>query len=206
MSKIQKSDHFLLTVILTIASRDLPEHAVTHCRCWDYTQRLLSGVVLAHPWAQSPRTVQALLLLSEWLPHIQVKSTTSEGNKSLFAEDRTAWSLVGLAVRQGYLLRLDQAAFCEVENDDFKEREEQKRIIWTCECAESPFPFRVGNADSSAPSRLSYGSADFCSLGAGFLVSRPVSLLAIHCIRLSQSQTYPWGDERRPCKRAASYD
>lgn len=149
MDKIQKSDHFLLTVILTIASRDLPEHAVTHRRCWDYTQRLLSGVVLAHPWAQSPRTVQALLLLSEWLPHIQVKSTSSEGNKSLFAEDRTAWSLVGLAVRQGYLLRLDQAAFCEVENDDFKEREEQKRIIWTCKSAGSLLSDCVGDTDPS---------------------------------------------------------
>jgi hypothetical protein len=149
MDNIQKSDHFLLTVILTIASRDLPEHAATHCRCWDHTQRLLSGVVLAHPWAQSPRTVQALLLLSEWLPHIQVKFTSSEANKSLFAEDRTAWSLVGLAVRQGYLLRLDQAAFCEVENEEFKEREEQKRIIWTCECACGALLSRANGTDLS---------------------------------------------------------
>lgn len=125
IEKVQRADHFLLTVILTIASRDLPHHTLTHRCCWDYTQRLLSEILLAHPWSQSPRTVQGLLLLSEWLPHIQIHSTSSEPNKTLFGEDRTAWSLVGLAVRQAYLLRLDQAAFRRVAADEeFQEREE----------------------------------------------------------------------------------
>ncbi|KAL2833909.1 hypothetical protein BDW59DRAFT_138268 [Aspergillus cavernicola] len=129
--KIQRSDYFLLTAILTIASRDDPRHSLTHWHCWDYTQRLLVDVLLAHPWAQTPRTVEGLLLLAEWLPHIQIQETTSEAPKNLFSEDRTAWSLVGLAVRHGYLQRLDQAAFRNSNSNQSKERAEQNRLIWT---------------------------------------------------------------------------
>ncbi|KAJ3531909.1 hypothetical protein NM208_g8671 [Fusarium decemcellulare] len=133
MERIGKQDYFLLTVILTIASRDSPNHSLTHRYCWDHTQRLLLGVLLAQPWAQTPRTVEGLLLLAEWLPHIQIEQTTSEAPKSLFSEDRTAWSLVGLAVRQGYLLRLDRAAFRAPVDGQCKEEEEHKRLVWACE-------------------------------------------------------------------------
>ncbi|OJZ90814.1 hypothetical protein ASPFODRAFT_179849 [Aspergillus luchuensis CBS 106.47] len=130
MSQIQRSEYFLLTAILTIASRDNPHHSLTHRYCWDHTQRLLVDVLLAHPWTQTPATVQGLLLLAEWLPHIQVQETSSESSKNLFSEDRTAWSLVGLAVRQGYLQRLDQAAFRSFSHSGSKQRTEQDRIVW----------------------------------------------------------------------------
>lgn len=133
LEKIQRSDYFLLTVILTIASRDSPNHSLTHRYCWDHTQRLLLEILLAQPWAQTPRTVEGLLLLSEWLPHIQTKQPTSETPSSLFGEDRTAWSLVGLAVRQGYLLCLDQGAFRHADDRESQEREERRRLVWTCE-------------------------------------------------------------------------
>lgn len=132
MSQIQRSEYFLLTAILTIASRDNPHHSLTHRYCWDHTQRLLVDVLLAHPWTQTPATVQGLLLLAEWLPHIQVQETSSESSKNLFSEDRTAWSLVGLAVRQGYLQRLDQAAFRSFSHSGSKQRTEQDRIVWAC--------------------------------------------------------------------------
>lgn len=133
VEKLQRSDYFLLTVILTIASRDSPSHSLTHRYCWDHTQRLLLEILLAQPWAQTPRTVEGLLLLSEWLPHIQTKQASSETPSSLFGEDRTAWSLVGLAVRQGYLLCLDRAAFRRADERESKEREERKRLVWICE-------------------------------------------------------------------------
>lgn len=134
MERIQRGDYFLLTVLLTIASRDSPNHILTHRYCWDHTQRLLLEVLLAHPWAETSRTVEGLLLLAEWLPHIQIAQTTSMVPKNLFSDDRTAWSLVGLAVRQGYLLRLDRGAFPDAREDQSKEREDQKRLIWACEC------------------------------------------------------------------------
>ncbi|KAF7586966.1 hypothetical protein BBP40_007965 [Aspergillus hancockii] len=130
LGKIQKSDYFLLTAILTIASRDDPCHALTHRYYWDHAQRLLVDMLLAHPWTQTPRTVEGLLLLAEWLLYIQIQEKTSEAPKNLFSEDRTAWSLVDLAVRHGYLQRLDQAAFPNNNSSDSKERADQNRLVW----------------------------------------------------------------------------
>lgn len=129
---IQTSDYFLLTVVLVIASRDSSDHLLTHRYCWDHAQRLLLDVLLARPWTQTPRTVVGLLLLSEWLPHIQTGQTTLEDSSSLLGEDRTAWSLVGLAIRHGYLMRLDQGAFRNDGMYKTKERAEYDRLVWTC--------------------------------------------------------------------------
>lgn len=134
MEAVQRPDHFLLTVILTIASRDSPNHSLVHRYCWDYSQRLLLEVLLAQPWTQTPRTVEGLLLLSEWLPHIQTSQPTSQVPKNLFSEDRTAWSLIGLAIRHGYMLRLDRGAFRQQRDSGNQERAEQNRLIWTCKC------------------------------------------------------------------------
>jgi len=134
LESIQRPDYFLLTVLLTIASRDSPNYSLVHRYCWDYTQRLLLEVLLAQPWTQTQRTVEGLLLLSEWLPHIQISQTASRAPKSLFSEDRTAWSLIGLAVRHGYMLRLDRAAFRHRDSGNH-EQMEQNRLIWTCKCS-----------------------------------------------------------------------
>lgn len=131
MTRIQRSDFFLLTVILTIASRDSLRHTLIHRYCWDHAQQLLLDVLLARQWSQTPRTVQALLLLAEWIPH-QTRQSNYELPMNLAGEDQTAWSLIGLAVRQGYLLRLDQAAFRKAQED---KDEEEKRLIWTCKVA-----------------------------------------------------------------------
>ncbi|KAL4778505.1 C6 transcription factor [Aspergillus varians] len=132
IERIQRSDYFLLTAILTIASRDDPRHSLTHRYCWDHAQRLLIDVLLALPWTQTPSTVEGLLLLAEWPPHIQIQETTAEAPKTLLGEDRTAWSLVGLAVRQGYLQRLDQGAFRNLHSSQSKERTELNRLVWAC--------------------------------------------------------------------------
>jgi hypothetical protein len=123
----------LLTVLLTIASRDLPRYKTTHQQCWDHTQQLLLNILLAHSSTQAPQTVEGLLLLAEWLPRIQISQTSNEAPVNLFSEDRLAWSLVGLAIRQGYMLRLDRGAFRGVDNGDSKAQDERKRLIWHCE-------------------------------------------------------------------------
>lgn len=56
----------------------------------------------------------------------------SEEPADLFSEDRTAWSLVGLAVRHGYLKRLYQTAFCGKGRKEVREEVEYDRIVWTC--------------------------------------------------------------------------
>lgn len=135
MQRFQRPDHFLLTVILSIASRDTSSHLETHKTCWKHVQRLLLDILLARPWTQSPQTVEGLLLLSEWLPHIEVdhEAFSSEEQDSLFDEDRTAWSLIGLAVRHGYMLHLDQGAFRNGQATKMTEQMERNRLVWTCE-------------------------------------------------------------------------
>ncbi|KAL4924175.1 uncharacterized protein BDV17DRAFT_284902 [Aspergillus undulatus] len=166
-AKIQRSDYFLLTAILTIASRDDPRHSLMHRYCWDHAQRLLVDVLLAHPWTQTPRTVEGLLLLAEWLPHIQIQETTSEAPKNLFSEDRTAWSLVGLAVRQGYLQRLDKGAFRHTNGNISKEQAEQNRLVWAyIFMADRQISVRLGQSFwSRGPSHSSnFTAQDFPSL------------------------------------------
>lgn len=133
LDTIRKSDFFLLTVILTIASRDSLAHSLIHRHLWDYTQKLLLEVLLGYPWTLRSRTVEGLLLLSEWLPHVELTQVTPQEDKSIFNEDRTSWSLVGLAVRQAYLMRLDQSSFPNTAMQETKEQADHKRLIWTCE-------------------------------------------------------------------------
>lgn len=131
LSRLERVDFFLLTVLLTIASRDRPDFSLTHRYCWDHCQRLLLDVLLAQPWTQSPRTVEALLLLSEWLPHIHSRPTAEQSESSL-REDQTAWSLIGQAVRHAYLLKLDRAAFRGEGSRKSRTFMDHGRLIWTC--------------------------------------------------------------------------
>jgi hypothetical protein len=132
IEKIRKSEHFLLTVLLTVASRDSMQHVLIHRYCWEHAQRLLLEVLLARPSTQTPRTVEGLLVLAEWLPHIESKLKTKEAPGNLFTEDRRAWSLVGLAIRQGYMLRLDRGAFRKSRDYTTQEQSEQERLVWHC--------------------------------------------------------------------------
>ncbi|KAF5521048.1 hypothetical protein CGCA056_v008765 [Colletotrichum aenigma] len=129
LERIRRVDFFLLTVILTIASRDSTKHSVVHRYCWNLAQSLLLQVLLAVPWTQTPRTVEGLLLLSEWLPHVDSKHLTSGNPKDVFREGRTTWSVVGQAVRLGYALRLDRAAF-RGNGSSTSRNQDQNRLIW----------------------------------------------------------------------------
>ncbi|KAL7905239.1 hypothetical protein GGI35DRAFT_471790 [Trichoderma velutinum] len=167
LDKIRKSDFFLLTVILTIASRDSANHSLVHRYCWDYTQKLLLEVLLGYPWTLRSRTVESLLLLSEWLPHIELTQSVSNESKSMFIEDRTSWSLVGLAVRQAYLMRLDQGAFPNIVTQETKEQVEHKRLIWTfVYIADRQISVRLGQSFWSRGPSLStrFTAKDFPSL------------------------------------------
>ncbi|KAL6859426.1 hypothetical protein J3F83DRAFT_768804 [Trichoderma novae-zelandiae] len=165
---IRKADFFLLTVVLTIASRDSPAHSPIHRYCWDYAQRLLLEVLLGYPWTLRSRTVESLLLLSEWLPHIEPTHAALNENKSIFIEDRTSWSLVGLAVRQAYLMRLDQGAFPNATmQQETTEQAEHKRLIWTfVYIADRQISVRLGQSFWSRGPSLStrFTSKDFPSL------------------------------------------
>lgn len=126
---------FLLTAILTIASKDDPNLDDVHQKCWEYMKHLLLDVLLGHPSTQQVGSVEGLLLLSDWVPYIQFDKPTNTGisrGRIAVTEDSTAWSLVGQAVRQAYLLKLDRTSFREEILGESKEQVDRKRLVWTC--------------------------------------------------------------------------
>ncbi|KAK1242001.1 hypothetical protein MKX07_007824 [Trichoderma sp. CBMAI-0711] len=141
IDKILRSDFFLLTVVLTIASRDSPSHSLIHRYCWDYAQRLLLEVLLGHPWTLKSRTVESLLLLSEWLPHIELTHGALNEDKSAFPNTTM--------------------------QQETKEQAEHKRLIWTfVYIADRQISVRLGQSFWSRGPSLStrFTSKDFPSL------------------------------------------
>ena len=174
MERITSNDFFILTAILTIATRDQPKYSMLHRHCWEHTQRLLLDVLLSHPWTQTPTTVQGLLLLSEWLPHIQMRHSTSAESGNSFSEDRTAWSIIGQAVRHAYMLRLDRAAFRDKSSMESTEETDTKRLIWACKCHKHT---QLSNLLITSLRYLFRGSTDLRSARAVVLVARSLDSL-----------------------------
>lgn len=135
---VATEETFLLTTIITIASKDDPIWSAVHHRCWEYMKELLLEVLLALPNTHRVGLVEGLLLLSDWLPSLQ--SHTSSTPRRLFAEDATAWSLIGQAVRHAYLLRLDRASFRDDVGNGDKKETDRRRLVWTCTFCPSPCP------------------------------------------------------------------
>jgi hypothetical protein len=80
---------------------------------------------LIYAGSNSTGSVEALLILAEWAPQRpQENSAIGCGQ-----EDHGAWMLVGLAIRLGYLQRLEQTALLP---DDGKPTLEvsRKRVVW----------------------------------------------------------------------------
>jgi len=130
-----KDEKFLLTAVMTIASKDDPCLEIIHRNCWEFMKKLLLEVLLGLPSAQQIGSVESLLLLSEWVPYVQREENSSHGiRRRTFggAEDSAAWSLVGQAVRQAYLLRLDRTSFRREDSKEPKDLLDRKRLAWTC--------------------------------------------------------------------------
>ena len=139
IDRVAREEAFLLTIILTIASKDDFELNVIHHHCCLHTKRLLLDILLALPSTFGVGTVEGLLVLSEWLPYISFNSTPSvDSAKGNFPEDSTAWSLVGQAVRHAYLLRLDRASFRESVAGENKQQVDRNRLAWTCASVRPP--------------------------------------------------------------------
>jgi hypothetical protein len=135
---IAVEEPFLLTVILTIASKDEPLYGKVHQQCWQYLKHHLMDIMLAASSTMNVGTVEGLLLLAEWVPYAYLERHSQAINnvqvpKTLTAvEDHTAWSLIGQAVRHSYLLRLDQASFKNNFHDGHQ-YENRARLAWVCQ-------------------------------------------------------------------------
>ncbi|RMY87311.1 hypothetical protein D0861_05441 [Hortaea werneckii] len=129
-------ERFLLTAVLTIASKDRPELGALHNQIWAYMQQLILHVAIGASSTRRVGSVEGLLILAEWAPHgddgMPAATIVAESGED------SAWSLVGLAVRQGYLLHLEQHSFRSEAKEESKAVTDRNRLAWTCK---SVWPF-----------------------------------------------------------------
>lgn len=112
-----------MTAILTVASKDDPSWFRVYDACSRHIETFLSNFIYAG--SNSVGSVEALLILAEWAPQRpQENSAIGCGQ-----EDHGAWMLVGLAVRLGYLQRLEQSALLPDEGKLSAEMS-RKRVVW----------------------------------------------------------------------------
>lgn len=119
---IEKEPH-LLTAILTVASKDDPSWQMAHEACSRHMESLLSQLIYGS--VATVGSVEALLILAEWAPQSPREISSIGCGK----EDHGAWMLVGVAIRLGYLQRLEQTGLHD-EGDSGSENFNRKRIAW----------------------------------------------------------------------------
>ena len=134
-------DKHLLTAVLTIASKDLPEESQVHLCCSRYMHDLISGIAAGHDC--EVEAVEALLLLAEWEPQGLRNNIEVVGRGE---EDRSAWMHVGIALRTGYFLALDRTAFRQ-ESAEEARIDGRKRLAWAnCYVSDRLISVRIGRA------------------------------------------------------------
>ncbi|KAH8901756.1 hypothetical protein GQ53DRAFT_708089 [Thozetella sp. PMI_491] len=132
IQKTAAEEPFLLTAVLTIGTKDRKEMESVHKAVWSHMQALLLRINLGASDVRNVGAVEGLLLLAEWVPHVSAGSGGRAPASILEdEEDSAAWSLVGLAVRQGYLIHLDSYFFRIDVKDEPKALTDRKRIAWT---------------------------------------------------------------------------
>lgn len=118
----------MLTAVLTVASKDDPAWQVAHEACSRHMESLLSPLIYGS--VATVGAVEALLILAEWAPQPPREISSIGCGK----EDYGAWMLVGVAIRLGYLQRLEQTGLL-AEEDTTSEMFSRKRIAWAGESA-----------------------------------------------------------------------
>jgi len=117
-------ERHLLTAMITVAARDLPQGEGVLRTCSSFMHQLVSEIIAGKKC--DVEAVEALLLLAEWEP----QDSLSEGKEvGCVEEDRAAWMHVGLALRIGYFLGLDRTA---IKHDDENKAAHfnRRRVTW----------------------------------------------------------------------------
>ncbi|KAG6021923.1 hypothetical protein E4U41_002362 [Claviceps citrina] len=133
----EKEPH-LLTAILTVAAKDDPTWFRVYDACSRHIESFMSTLVYAG--STSIGSVEALLILAEWAPQRpQENSAIGCGQ-----EDHGAWMLVGMAIRLGYLQRLEQAALLP-DDGTLTPEMSRKRVVWAaCYMSDRQVSIRLG--------------------------------------------------------------
>jgi hypothetical protein len=114
----------LLTALITVAARDLPQGEHVLEACSKYMHELVAE--LSSGKKCDVEAVEALLLLAEWEPQDSLSDAKKVGCGE---EDRAAWMHVGLALRIGYYLGLDRTS---IRHDDEEKAAHfnRRRLAW----------------------------------------------------------------------------
>ncbi|KAG5972934.1 hypothetical protein E4U55_000691 [Claviceps digitariae] len=133
----EKEPH-LLTAVLTVASKDDPAWFRVYDACSRYIESFMSTLIYAG--STSIGSVEALLILAEWAPQRpQENSSIGCGQ-----EDHGAWMLVGMAIRLGYLQKLEQAALLP-DDGNISPEMSRKRVVWAaCYMSDRQVSIRLG--------------------------------------------------------------
>ncbi|TWU77753.1 hypothetical protein ED733_008599 [Metarhizium rileyi] len=177
----EKEPH-LLTAILTVASQDDPTWFRVYDACSRHIETWLSTLIYAG--SNSVGSVEALLILAEWAPQRpQENSSIGCGQ-----EDHGAWMLVGLAIRLGYLQRLEQTALLPEDGEPSLEVS-RKRVVWAaCYMSDRQVSIRLGKGFwSRGPGpALHLRAEDFPTLHAQALGPDSMGLLFQAHLELTQ--------------------
>lgn len=119
---IEKEPH-VLTAVLTVASKEEPSWQRAHEACSRHMESLLSPLI--YGGVTTVGAVEALLILAEWAPQPPHEISSIGCGK----EDYGAWMLVGVAIRLGYLQRMEQTGLQDPPESP-SESFSRKKIAW----------------------------------------------------------------------------
>ena len=136
LGRFASEEPFLLMSIVLIVSRC--EKASVHAACWKFARCHLSGIT--HGGLPTVGMIEGLLLLSEHLPKLPKTAV----HKLHSVEAFMSWNLVGLAVRFGYFLGLEQKALLN-PHQVYDEQTSRERLAWTyCCISDRQMSIRLG--------------------------------------------------------------
>ncbi|KAE8413564.1 hypothetical protein BDV36DRAFT_286915 [Aspergillus pseudocaelatus] len=135
---LPRNSSSLLTTVLTIATTDRVGLEGLHTRISQYMEKLILRVVLGAASVRHVGSVEGLLLLAEWVPHISAEECARDAAANngpshqvqVTAEDSVSWNLIGLAVRQAYLLHLERYSFRGESKDEDRLDYHRNRLAW----------------------------------------------------------------------------
>ncbi|KAI8677607.1 C6 transcription factor [Fusarium sp. Ph1] len=178
---IEKEEH-LLTAILTVASKDDQAWSRTYEACSRHMESLISKLI--YSGSTTVGAVEALLILAEWAPQPPQHDHIIGCGK----EDHGAWMLVGMAIRLGYLQRLEQTGLRQAQGT-LSGHACRQRIAWAaCYMSDRQVSIRLGKGFwSRGPSPSTHlRAADFPSLQAQVLGGDNLALFFQAHLELTQ--------------------
>lgn len=127
LHETSRDEPHLLTAMITVAAKDIPDGDETLQACSRYMYELVSEISAGK--RRDVQAVEALLLLAEWEPQCSLSNLREIGCGE---EDVAAWMHVGLALRLGYYLKLNRVSFKD-DNEDRLPHLNRRQLVWAGE-------------------------------------------------------------------------